>query len=100
MGMPQQYGSNDDENETKPSAEEGLSPHRPVMIAATTSLAGVPAEYDWLRKRFGRQDQDWTVDLRSRGTDELGRMIETFRLSLGNGSRVEVHFDVTEFYQS
>lgn len=95
MGLPELFGNNDNLE-----AEEGLTAKTPVMISATTSLVGVPAEYAWLQQRFGRRDKEWTVDIRSRGTDELGRTIETFRLTLRDGSKVDVHFDVTSFYQS
>ena len=69
------------------------------MIDATTSMAGVPAEYAWLKKRFGVQEQDWSVDLRSLGRNDQGRTIETFRLKLKGGAKIDVHFDITGFHQ-
>lgn len=78
---------------------EGLSPQSPVVIAAATSIVGVPAEYAWLNRRYGTMDHDWKVDLRSLGRDGEGRTIETFRLRLRGGAKVDVHFDVTSFHQ-
>jgi hypothetical protein len=79
---------------------EGLSPDRPVPIFAATSVVGVPAEYDYLRRRFGEMGTAWTVDMRSRFVNDRGRTVETFHLLLKDGSKVDVHFDVTSFYQS
>lgn len=82
-----------------PPLREGLSRKSPVLIAAKTAMAGVPAEYEWLKKRFGAMEQDWTVDVRSLERSEQGRTIETFRLRLKGGARLDVHFDITNFHQ-
>jgi hypothetical protein len=62
-------------------------------------MAGVPAEYAWLGKTFGTMERDWKVDLRSLGRNSQGRTVETFRLRLTSGTRVDVHFDITGFHQ-
>ena len=80
-------------------AGDGRSPETPIAIDATTSMAGVPAEYDWLKQRFGVMGQDWTVDLRSLGRNKRGRTIETFSIRLKGRTRVDVHFDITGFHQ-
>jgi hypothetical protein len=80
--------------------EDGASQQRPVLIDAQTSHAGVPKEYALLRERFGTMGVDWTIDSRSRGTNTHGRMVESFRLSLSDGSRVDFHFDVSGFYKN
>ena len=85
--------------ETTPASREGLTAPTAVVIDATTSMAGVPAEYAWLKKRFGVQERDWSVDLRSLGRNEQGRTIETFRLKLRGGAKIDVHFDITGFHQ-
>lgn len=81
------------------AAREGFSLDTPAVIAATTPMAGVPAEYGWLARRFGTLDRDWKVDLRSLGRNVSGRTIETFRLQLANGAKIDVHFDITSFHQ-
>lgn len=78
---------------------EGRTPDHPVVIDAATAMAGVPAEYAWLAKNFGTLEKDWKVDLRSLGRNAQGRTIETFRLRLTGGARVDVHFDITSFHQ-
>ena len=77
----------------------GLSPLTPIVITASTPMAGVPAEYAWLRQKFGPIETEWTVDLRSLGRNAQGRTIETFRLRLKSGARIDVHFDITSFHQ-
>lgn len=77
---------------------DGSSAQTPVQILATTSHQGVPQEYAHLQQRFGTMGKDWTVDIRSLGRNAAGRMIETFRLSLSNGAKIDFHFDVTRFY--
>ena len=78
---------------------DGLTPRTPVVIAATTPMTGVPAEYSWLTRKFGTMERDWTVDLRSLSRNEQGRTIETFRLKLRTGAKIDVHFDITAFHQ-
>lgn len=87
-------------DETRPRApREGSTPEQPVKIAATTAMAGVPAEYAWLARTFGTIERDWKVDLRSLGRNSQGRTVETFRLALASGAKVDVHFDVSDFHQ-
>lgn len=81
------------------ATRDGRSPRTAVVITATTAMAGVPAEYAWLTRRFGTMGQDWKVDLRSLGRNEAGSTIETFRLQLRGGARVDVHFDISSFHQ-
>ena len=81
------------------ATRDGRSPRTAVVITATTAMAGVPAEYAWLTRRFGTMGQDWTVELRSLGRNEAGSTIETFRLQLRGGARVDVHFDISSFHQ-
>ena len=80
-------------------SREGLSAQSPAVIAATTVNAGVPAEYAWLDRQFGTMGQDWKVDLRSLSRDSQGRTIETFRLQLKGGAKIDVHFDISGFHQ-
>ena len=87
----------DDNTGTRPVP--GLSPLSPIVITASTPMAGVPAEYAWLRQKFGLIDQEWSVDLRSLGRNAQGRTIETFRVRLKNGARIDVHFDISAFHQ-
>lgn len=85
---------------SRPTApREGFTPDHPVVIAETRANAGVPAEYAWLARTFGTQEKDWKIDLRSLGRNSRGRTVETFRIQLTGGTRLDVHFDITSFHQ-
>ncbi|MDQ6881540.1 MAG: hypothetical protein M3150_05545 [Pseudomonadota bacterium] len=80
-------------------AGDGRTPQTPIVIDAASSMTGVPAEYAWLKRKFGVMEVDWTVDLRSLGRDAHGRTIETFRLRTRGGAKTDVHFDISGFHQ-
>lgn len=79
---------------------DGSSLQAPVLIAATSSHVGVPQEYAYLQGQFGRMGEDWTVDIRSLGLNDHGRTVESFRVTLRGGKKVDFHFDVTSFFRS
>ena len=79
---------------------DGQDMQRPFVLRATTSLVGVPAEFAQLKERFGVMGKDWTVDLMSLAVNAHGRTVETFRLTLSNGQKVDFHFDVTTFFRT
>lgn len=56
-------------------------------------------EYAYLQKQFGVMGKDWAIDLRSLATNFHGRTVETFRLTLADGRKVDFHFDVTSFFR-
>ena len=78
---------------------DGSSAQTPWEICAPTSAHGVPQEYALLERRFGTLGRDWAVDVRSLARNAQGRMVETFRITLKDGTRIEYHFDVSAFYQ-
>jgi hypothetical protein len=80
------------------SGGDGLTKDNPVVIHAKTSTMGIPAEYAYIEKRYGKQDEDWKVGLRFHGKSDKGRSFETFNIVLKNGQEVTIHFDITEFF--
>lgn len=76
----------------------GSSLNHPFVISAHAANIGVPMEYAYLKQKFGLMGTDWKVDIRSLATNLHGRKVETFRLTLADGSKVEFHFDVTPFF--
>jgi len=79
------------------SGGDGLSQERPIIINATSSTLGIPAEYDCLRSRFGEKNVDWTLVTRTHGPVG-GREIEAFTIRLRDGTAATVHFDISAFY--
>lgn len=82
------------------AGDAGLSMQRPVLLHATASHIGVPEEYARLARQFGEMGRDWSVGMRSLALNDCGRMIETFHLSLRDGTKVDFHFDVSSFYRN
>lgn len=80
------------------SGGDGLTKDNPVVIHAKTSTMGIPAEYAYIEKMYGKQDEDWKVELRFHGNSDNGRSFETFNIMLRSGQAVTIHFDITEFY--
>ncbi len=80
------------------SGGDGLSKTNPIIITASTSLMGIPAEYGYLKKQFGDEGADWEMTLKLLLKSDQGRQIESFVLKLANGSEVTVFFDITSFF--
>lgn len=80
------------------SGGDGLSKDTPVVISAMTSAVGIPAEYAYIEKTFGKENEDWTLELRMHGKNPTGRVYEIFSLVLKDGRKVSVHFDITSFF--
>ena len=69
---------------------------RPVVIALTSSIKGVQAEYDYLTNRFGERDLDW--ELVSHEQSRQGkRVMECFVIKNSGGRQETVYFDITSF---
>jgi len=76
---------------------DGSTKEKAVVINATSSIVGVNAEYQWLTSRFGKQDHDWTIEMRMHGS--VGdKSYETFVINLANESSTTIHFDISSFY--
>jgi len=80
------------------SGGDGSSPEKAVIINATSTVAGIAAEYSWIEERYGKRDVAWTVRMRSHGTRPDGKSIETFVIALANGAELGIHFDISAFY--
>ena len=80
------------------SGGDGSSNDCAVIIHAKSTLIGVPAEYAWLEKHFGKRDVDWSIGFRSHGGSDNGKVFETYHINLVNGTTKTVVFDITSFY--
>ncbi|MFZ3223134.1 MAG: hypothetical protein WA142_08575 [Rugosibacter sp.] len=76
---------------------DGNTRESAIVINATSSIVGINAEYQWLTSRFGKQDQDWTIEMRMYGKTG-DKSYETFVIELANESSKTVHFDISSFY--
>jgi len=79
------------------SGGDGSSRDNAVVINATSSIAGVRAEYDWLEARFGKKGETWKQKSQILAGDESGPY-DVFAIELGNGSERTVYFDIGAFF--
>jgi len=80
------------------SGGDGSSVEEAVVINATSSLVGVPAEYEWISGHFGKEGVDWEGGGRRHGQTSDGKYIEIFTLNLPDGSEALAVFDITAFF--
>lgn len=80
------------------SGGNGSCTESAVVINATSSLAGISAEYQWISNQYGRRDQDWKVVSRSHGSSDDGKYYETFHVELTGGARRTIVFDISSFF--
>jgi hypothetical protein len=68
-----------------------------VILGAPNSIAGVEAEYSYLRKQFGRENVDWMLTRQS-VMQQKGKVYDRMDLDLKDGSKKTVFFDIGEFF--
>lgn len=75
---------------------EGSTRERAIVIRAASNFEGVDAEYRWLEAHFGKQNRDWTIDMRMNAI-ENSKSYESFLIKFANGETRTIHFDITSF---
>lgn len=75
----------------------GASFEDAIPIDAHNSAEGVPKEYEWLEKQFGRRNQDWQL-LSQALTHHEDRSFDVMHIRLADGTERQIHFDITEFF--
>lgn len=77
---------------------DGSTAQSAVVINATSSSAGINAEYKWIESRYGTRDKDWTIEMRMHGGSDDGKSYETFQIKLADGAPKTIVFDISSFY--
>ena len=80
------------------SGGDGSSIDEPVVIHAQTTQIGVPAEYSYVTKRYGKRGEDWDCDMQYKLKSQNGREIDSLVIKLANGEIISLYFDITEFF--
>lgn len=80
------------------AGSDGSTTQSAVVINATSSSAGINAEYKWIESRYGTRDKDWTIEMRMHGRSDDGKSYETFRIKLADGTPKAIVFDISSFY--
>jgi hypothetical protein len=77
---------------------DGSSEKNAIIIITNSTLLGIPAEYEWLNKRFGEQEKDWSLLLRANGSRDDGKVFEFFDIKLADGTVYKIHFEISSFF--
>lgn len=80
------------------SGGDGTTEANAVVINAGTSIIGIPAEYAWLRNRFGERGKDWESHMHAHGSRDNGKVIEFHEIKLSDGSTQTIYFEISSFY--
>jgi len=81
----------------KYSGGDGSSMERAVVIHATSSAAGVQAEYTYLSERHGQQGQEWGLESQAL-MEEDGRHFDALNVKTRDGQDLTYYFDISEFF--
>lgn len=68
-----------------------------VILGAPDSVEGISAEYSYLEKQFGRQNDDWMLTRQS-VLQQNGKVYDRMDLDLKDGTKKTVFFDISEFF--
>ena len=60
-------------------------------------MAGIAAEYSYLKKKFGQENVDWMLTRQS-VLQKDGKVFDRMDLDLKDGSKKTVFFDIGEFF--
>jgi len=79
------------------SGGDGSSEQNAVLINATSSLVGVPAEYELIQAKYGAKGTDWDLEQQLLHNSN-SRNYDILEIKLSNGSTKKIYFDITNFY--
>lgn len=82
----------------KPLFGEGDGSYKnPVIIHANDSMTGWKATFKWIEKRYGKQNEDWTIEMTcSLKSDVSIKHIELVKIKM-DSAKVDIYFDQTSF---
>ncbi len=81
------------------SGGSGESMADAVVINADDHFRGVGAEYEYLSRRYGRRNVDWSLVSQALTKEtESGRRYDILTIRLKSGEAREIYFDITQFF--
>ena len=86
-----------DRNQALYSGGDGSSIDLSVVINTESTAVGIPAEYEYVSKLFGKMDVDWTM-IRQSLIAHNGRHYDVLLIKLNNDGEKSICFDITQFY--
>jgi hypothetical protein len=98
IGLPAAMAAPGEQTAVRFEGGAGDSIEQAVIIrGAPDGVAGVAAEYRYLREKFGQQNRDWQLT-RQEVLQNGGRVFDVMLLKLADGRQLTVYFDITEFF--
>jgi hypothetical protein len=88
-----------DDNISLYSGVDGSSPESAVVLNTTRTSIGVPAEYEYLSKKYGTQDVDWFM-IQQKLLMHANSMCDALFFRLSSGEEKVIFFDITRFFGS
>jgi hypothetical protein len=79
------------------SGGDGSTIEKAVVINATNTSIGVPAEYEYVSSEYGQQDVGWTTVHQSL-IMHGGKNYDVLLVKLPTGEEMSVCFDITLFF--
>ena len=76
---------------------DGSTEQSAILIKATSSLLGVPAEYEYIQSLYGNKGSDWEFNKQMQ-YDNNSKSFDILEIRLSNGSEKTIYFDITSFY--
>lgn len=76
---------------------DGSSEKNAIIINLESSVVGIPAEYDYLRIKYGLQDTDWGLYLQ-RCVHNGEKTFDILDIKLKDGTLKKYYFDISNFY--
>ena len=71
----------------------------PIKIAGvSTNFEAIRAEYEYLTQKFGTRQKEWRLETQALITSPNGRMCDLMTIVLADGTKVEVWFDITDYF--
>ncbi|MHA1973741.1 MAG: hypothetical protein ACTSW1_12145 [Candidatus Hodarchaeales archaeon] len=68
-----------------------------IILEAENSFIGVNFEYEYLDKKYGKQNIDWKL-ISQALYEKDGKMYDLLYIELSDGSKKSIYFDVNDFF--
>lgn len=76
---------------------DGSTEQNAVIINASSSLIGIPSEYEFIQSQYGVKGSDWELEQQMQ-YDNNSRSYDIIEIRLSNGISKKIFFDITNFY--
>lgn len=82
---------------TATTGGDGSSMEQAIVITATSSIIGVPEEYNYIELTCGQRDVDYTIKGQTL-YEQNDRQYDVISVKQKDGSKRDFWFDITSFY--